>query len=36
MGQEIIWFVVISVGVLAVLAQLLGFDSGDQSREPWL
>jgi hypothetical protein len=35
MGQEI-WLVVISVGVLALLAQLFGFDAGDQSREPWL
>ena len=30
MGQEL-WLVVVSVGVLAVLSQLLGWGSGDQS-----
>ena len=35
MGQEV-WLVVISVGVLAMLAQLFGFDGGDQPREPKL
>ena len=30
MGNEV-WLVVVSVGVLAVLSQLLGWGSGDQS-----
>jgi hypothetical protein len=35
MGNEI-WLVVISVGVLAALSQLLGWDKRDQSGEPRL
>ena len=35
MGQEI-WMIIVSVGVLAVLAQIFGFDSRDQSGEPRL
>ena len=35
MGQEL-WLVVVSVGVLAMLAQLFGVDRRDQLDEPRL